>query len=99
MAADPEAKTYTAYNIWYEKPHTLYCINYKVGTFIPAGTEVKNVRVTVGTTRSTRGKPIISFTALDTNVAFTVLFNEKYHPGKYRGEIAFLQGPHCDRDS
>ena len=31
-----ERQLYTAYNIWYEKPESLWCINYKSGTIIPA---------------------------------------------------------------
>lgn len=38
-------KIYTAFNIWYEKPDNILMINYKLGTMIPAGTEVTNVRI------------------------------------------------------
>ncbi len=63
-------KTYTAYNLWYEKPELMYCINYQKGTFVQAGTEIENVVV--------KGNRI-SFTIIDNHVNCIIIFNPKYH--------------------
>jgi hypothetical protein len=68
-------KVYTAYNIWYEtgKENSLWCINYKTGIIIPAGTEVSDVEVT---------KSSISFTTVNDQKKYRSKFNDNYHPGK-----------------
>ena len=64
---------YTAFNIWYQKPEKVYAINYKVGKILPAGTEVKDVKVKKG-----RGAHI-AFTVKATRQKFRVYYNQKYH--------------------
>ena len=61
---------YTAYNVWYEKPTAVYCINYQRGTMIPAGTEINNVEIA--------GKRL-SFTIAKTGEKIVISFNSKYH--------------------
>lgn len=66
---------HTSYNIWYEpgKEKRLWCINYKKGIMIPAGTKVRDINITPSA--------ISFFTVRDGN-QFQVKFNRKYHPGK-----------------
>jgi hypothetical protein len=68
-------KIYTAYNMWYEigKEEVMWTINYKTGTMIPAGTEVRDVKVK---------KSEIFFTTVEDKKKFIVNFNAKFHPGK-----------------
>lgn len=66
-------KLYTAYNIWYTNPAKVQAINYKKGTILPAGTEVKNVHITKGR------RPAIKFTVVPGGVEFTINYNKKYH--------------------
>jgi len=63
-------KTYTAYNLWYEKPEQMYCLNYQRGTFVQAGTEIDNVVV--------KGNRL-SFRLVNNDVKCTIGFNAKYH--------------------
>jgi hypothetical protein len=72
------AKVYTAYNLWYEKPERLYCVNYHRGTMIPAGTEVASVKVA---RKLFKRNPAISFTTVKSGEEFTIFFNKKFHPG------------------
>jgi len=45
-AQKPEKKRlYTAYNVWYEKPSSISCINYKRGKLLSAGTEISNLQL------------------------------------------------------
>lgn len=77
---------YTAYNIWYEpgKENTLWCINYKTGDYIPAGTEVNEValsRAVAG--RKAGAEPLsVSFVTVDDGKKYWVNINQKFHPGK-----------------
>ncbi len=66
---------FTSYNMWYEpgKEKSLWCINYKKGIMIPAGTEVRDIRLA----RST-----ITFITAHDSKQYHVKFNRKYHPGK-----------------
>ena len=41
----PENKIYTTYNMWYEKPYRMHCINYKTGNRIPAGSTVSTAKL------------------------------------------------------
>lgn len=85
-AYKPGEKLYTAYNIWYEpgKENALWCINYKTGIRIPAGTAVRDV----GLTMAVRGKksgaaPLaLSFVTVKDGRKYWVNFTEKFHPGK-----------------
>jgi len=70
-AREATGPRYTAYNLWYERPEALSCINYQRGAIIPAGTRVNNVEA--------RGHKIRFMTA--DGGAYTVTFNAKYHPG------------------
>ncbi len=77
---------YTAYNIWYEpgKENTLWCINYKTGDIIPAGTAVKEVslsRAVAG--RKAGAEPLaVSFITVNDGQKYWVNINQKFHPGK-----------------
>jgi len=77
---------YTAYNIWYEpgKEANLWCINYKVGMMIPAGTKVTNVAL--GRARKGKfsgGSPTsVSFITVPDGKRYWVNINKKFHPGK-----------------
>ncbi len=85
-AAFAESRLYTAHNVWFEpgKETRLYCINYKTGLVIPAGTEVKDVKLT----RSpfARGahsrRQAITFVTAHDNRRYFVQFRKKFHPGK-----------------
>jgi hypothetical protein len=79
-----EGPLYTAYNIWYElgKENALWCINYKRGEMIPAGTEVTDVKIVEpesgrflgGTDRA------ISFRTVENGKEFLVNFKPGFHP-------------------
>ncbi len=77
---------YTAYNIWYEpgKEANLWCINYKTGMMIPAGTKVTNVAL--GRARKGKfsgGSPTsLSFITISDGKRYWVNINKKFHPGK-----------------
>lgn len=78
-APAPTAATmYTTYNMWYERTDRLYAINYHIGTFLPAGTPVKNIGISQRRFR----KQSITFTTVEQNITFTVEFQPKFHPGK-----------------
>ncbi len=85
VAAGAEgARLYSAHNIWYENPQSLWCINYKKGSIIPAGTEVANVALS----RAVRGRKAgaellaISFTTVHDGQKYWVNITKKFHPGK-----------------
>lgn len=71
---------YTSFNIWYEKPEKIFAINYKRGKILPAGTEVKDIRLNRGR------RPQITFTTVQTNQKFRMYFTPKFH-GKLKAEI------------
>lgn len=77
---------YTAYNIWYEagKENSLWCINYKTGVMIPAGAEVKNVRIVPSVTgrKQGGGMTAIYFVTENDGQKYWVNFNQNFHPGK-----------------
>jgi len=87
-------KLYTAYNIWYEtgKENSLWCINYKSGNIIPAGTEVTDVKLAKPVRGRFRGgsNQAISFTTKSDAKNFIVNFNVRYHPGKTTGDYLKL---------
>jgi len=71
------AKTYTAHNLWYEKPENISSINYATGTMIPAGTELSSIKVVGGLGR----KPFIKLTTKEGGEEFRIYFKIKFHPG------------------
>jgi hypothetical protein len=79
-------KVYTTYNMWYEagKENALWCINYKTGIMIPAGTEVSDVVLTKIVAGRTMGaEPMaISFITASDQKKYYVNIIKKYHPGK-----------------
>ncbi len=77
-AAEPDAsgKLYTSYNLWYENPEKMSCINYHRGAMIPAGTEVSSV--TIG---KRVFKQAITFTTAKDKVTYWIYFGKKFHPG------------------
>jgi hypothetical protein len=84
--ADTGKTLYTAYNLWYEqnKEDALWCINYKTGNMIPAGTEVTDVRITTAVKGRFQGGEIqaISFVTIKDGQQYYVNFNAGFHPGK-----------------
>lgn len=83
-------KIYTAYNLWYEegKEDSLYCINYKRGKFIPAGTEVKKIKYArrslgagIGQRRSEEIYAI-TFKTAHNKKKYYVKIQNTFHPGE-----------------
>jgi len=72
LAAGEMGPTYTAYNIWWEKPDKVYSTNYEKGTLLPAGSEVKDVKI---------DDEEAEFTDVKTSVRFKVEFVGRHHPG------------------
>lgn len=77
MEKSNQARIYTSYNLWYEKPDRMYCVNYARGARIPAGTEVMHVDIG---RKVFKRHPLIRFTTKD-NREYTIYFNKKFHPG------------------
>ena len=79
-----KVKKYTAQNLWYEKPRSLWCINYQKGNIIPAGTEVRDVQLTraVAGRKSGADKLSFSFITVKDNRKYWVNIKRKFHPGK-----------------
>ena len=70
--ADDKPTLYTAYNMW--KNSKMKCINYKEGDdILPAGTEVRSVRIIQQT---------IAFTTVNDGKTYTVGFTQRWHPKK-----------------
>jgi hypothetical protein len=79
-----QATLYTAQNLWYEKPESMWCINYKTGTMIPAGTPVNKVgysAIKAGRFQKAEAQAI-SFERTADGMDFFVNFRADYHPGK-----------------
>ena len=74
---DPKPLLYTAYNLWYEKPGSMSSINYHIGAFIPAGTQVTNIQ----TGLSRRRVPTVSFQQVGNPMTYVIHFQQEYHPG------------------
>ncbi len=73
--AGESSKLYTAHNIW--KASKMKCINFKQGTdIIPAGTEVKDVRLKKGYS----GSPLLYFTTVQDGQKYTISFTQRWHP-------------------
>ena len=79
-----KGKKYTAQNLWYENPASLWCINYQKGDMIPAGTEVRDVQLTraVAGRKSGADKLSFSFITVKDNRKYWVNIKRKFHPGK-----------------
>lgn len=79
-------KLYTAYNLWYEpgKEKTLWCINYKAGVVLPAGTEVSNAGLSRAVAGRRSGAELLamSFVTVEDGKKYWVNFTKKFHPGK-----------------
>jgi len=75
--AGESSKLYTAHNIW--KASKMKCINFKQGTaIIPAGTEVKDVRLK----KLYGGSPLLYFTTVQDGQKYSISFNQRWHPKK-----------------
>ena len=76
----PEAKLYTAYNIWKINRLLLQrCINYKYGyNIIPAGTAVRLAKIGEDRDRRT----VIKFVTAKDNHEYNIYFVSDFHPGK-----------------
>jgi len=78
--AEDGQKLYTAYNIW--KTSKMRIINFKQGhDIIPAGTEVKDVRLYPPTK-----KTHLRFRTVKDDQKYTISFVERWHPGKELGD-------------
>jgi len=77
-AADGGGQDYTAYNIWYEQPVKIWSTNYQKGHLLPAGTAIKNVRPS---------RKSLRFTAVETNITYTIFFVPNHHPGLAGGQV------------
>jgi len=71
-------KLYTACNIWVHS--NMMCINYKMGKFIPAGTEVSHARIVIQ--RYHQRYKYISFKVVGHKTTIDMRFNSMWHPGK-----------------
>lgn len=74
-AAETKKKLYTASNIWVHK--YMKCINYKVGTFIPAGTEVSKAQLGSDTSCSI----FIYFKLAGSGESYKICYNPAWHRG------------------
>ena len=72
FAESPSQELYNSYNMWFEKPDSMWSINYKKGAIIPAGTKIKSVKLE-------RNKVV--FTTFEHSNEFIINFTPKYHPG------------------
>lgn len=79
-----EPVLYTSQNLWYEKPEAMWCLNYKTGTMIPAGTAVNKVGFSaIRAGRFQRAQErAISFERVEDGMDFFVNFRADWHPGK-----------------
>jgi hypothetical protein len=69
---------FTAYNLWYEVPDRMYCINYARGQLIPAGYRVASID---SFHRAFKKNPAVRFTLEGVTGYFDIYFNAGYHPG------------------
>jgi len=81
-----DQKLYTAYNIWLLRGFNMKFINFKYGSeFIPAGTEVKGVKIVESSYDSMGGEssdPYVTFTRVDNNKNHRLYYENRYHPNK-----------------
>lgn len=77
-------KLYTRCNIWHEK-ESLPSINFKTGTIVPAGTEVKDVKIVErGRVRKVRE---IQFTIAKSGETLSITYEPRYSPGQSIEEL------------
>jgi len=76
-----DQKLYTRYNIWYEDPENISCLNIQRGTFLPIGTEIEPVKTTAF-------PETIVFKEVKTRKEFTIHFRESYRLCTMRDFIA-----------
>jgi hypothetical protein len=69
---------YTAYNLWYENPERMYCVNYCKGSLLPAGSKVSGVGVVRKAFKKRQG---IEFKTVEDGVTRVIFFNPEFHPG------------------
>jgi hypothetical protein len=77
-------KLYTAYNLWYLKDNVSNTVNYQVGSLLPAGTEVKNVRIKykygdASNPEDFNDSTHIRFTTVNDAQHYKVQYERKYH--------------------
>jgi hypothetical protein len=77
----PAQRLYTAWNLWCENPDRMFCINYQVGSRIPAGTEVTNVQIYRLYRPFRLTHDVIRFTTVPEGRTYTVFMEERFHPG------------------
>lgn len=83
-AQDDSGALYTRCNIWYEKS-VISSINYKVGTIIPAGSEVRDVQlIERGRVRKVRE---IVFTVVESGATFAISYETRYNPNLSIAEV------------
>lgn len=76
-AQDDSAALFTRCNIWYEKS-VISSINYKIGTMIPAGSEVRDIQfVERGRIRKVRE---IQFTVVESGMSLAISYEARYNP-------------------
>jgi hypothetical protein len=83
---------YTAQNLWYENALNMWCINYKTGTMIPAGTAVSKVGLSpIKAGRFQKAQEnAISFERVEDGMDFFINFRADWHPGKTIGDYKDL---------
>ena len=75
-----QPKLYTAYNMWYQRTN-MDCVNYQMGSVLPAGTEVRDAQV-VRPVSDKYGNlvPYITFKVAATGKTFEVAYEPTFHP-------------------
>ena len=76
-AGEPKKQLYTACNIWVHK--NMHCINYKMGEYIPAGTELSKAGRFFDDQNFSH---YIYFKKAGSNQKYKMRFNNMWHPGK-----------------
>ena len=86
-------KLYTACNIWVH--NYMKCINYKMGNFIPAGTEVSHA----GIASDVQNFYFIYFKVTGHKKRYSMRFRPMWHPGKHLKIIKniYLQKRHLTK--
>jgi hypothetical protein len=75
-----KSKLYTAYNMWYQKSN-MDCVNYQMGSMLPAGTEVQDAQVVRPVSEKFGNLvPYITFTVVATGKKFEVAYEPSFHP-------------------
>lgn len=78
-----DQKIYTRYNLWYQNPHEISCLNIQQGTFLPLGSEIE----AVGTRYSSiTGHSTLTFRDLS-GTEYTIDFDPGYRLSSLRDFI------------